>query len=203
MRCVIWPSSECACARALPHAIIQCVIFIYGIHYFTSCFLHRSNPLATAYDNVAAIIAAGGVPPIVALLLPGRTSGPSCSTEPCKEHVAACLCNLAKRNAYRMAIAQAGGVAALLALARDGRSENQVTHAAFALGGIAFCNEANKAAIIAAGGVDVLSEIAKTAASRAQQQTAAYALKHVLAPPPAPPPEVAPAEAPKKGGKKK
>ena len=124
--------------------------------------LSANNPLSVAYDNVGKIVAAGGAAIFVEWLRPpSKHRMPASDT--LKEHVVACLCNMAKKNAYREAIAACqGGIEALVTLVgnRDGRSTVSMRRdAAFCLGGLSFCHEPIKALIVEAGAVPVLNAI--------------------------------------------
>jgi hypothetical protein len=181
--------------------------------------LSANNPLSVAYDNVGKIVAAGGAAIFVEWLRPpSKHRMPASDT--LKEHVVACLCNMAKKNAYREAIAACqGGIEALVTLVgnRDGRSTVSMRRdAAFCLGGLSFCHEPIKALIVEAGAVPVLNAIIAPPVSSGPpaheglsdqhqaaqlQQVAGYALKNILEPPrlpPAPSPAVAADVAPKK-----
>ena len=102
--------------------------------------------LAFYNANQAAIVAAGGIPPLVALVRDG-------TTEYQKRNAAGALTNLASQTANRAAIAAAGGIPPLVALVRDGSTEDQKENAANALRYIALHNAANKAEIAAEGGI--------------------------------------------------
>lgn len=169
--------------------------------------LSANNPLSIAYDNAARVVDAGGPSSgVMALLALLQAPGKHCHvpTVTCKEHAVACLCNLAKKNKYREAIVACGGVDSLIYLLRDDAEISSASlrrDAAFCLGGIAFCHEANKRAVIQAGAVPVLEAIVQDmneprsiglgdGAAAQARRTAEYALKNILEPPrlPAQPP---------------
>ena len=81
----------------------------------------------------------------------------------CKTNAAGALLNLAQEDAFREAIGAAGGIKALVELARDGDAEGKA-NAAGALGSLA-CVPANRQAIVAAGGIETLVALARDGAN--------------------------------------
>jgi len=103
--------------------------------------------LAYNQDNVVAIVAAGGIAPLVDLVGRGCAGG--------KSNAALALGNLALNDDnIRVAIAAAGAIAPLIELVRSGNAEPKVW-AAWALGILAM-NADNQVAIAAAGAIEPL-----------------------------------------------
>ena len=139
--------------------------------------LSSGNFLRTAYDNPSAIVMAGGIPHLVALVREGTTALQ-------KEHAAATLCCLASKMDNRTAVAKEGAIPPLIALIRDG-TEEQSLQAAFALGAIAFAHVPNQEAIRSAEGVSALEGLARRQAGNAKvAQVCAYGLRNLTPPPP-------------------
>ena len=149
--------------------------------------LSGGNFLQTAFDNPTAIVTAGAIPFLVALVRDGTTALQ-------KEHAAATLCCLASKTDNRAAVAKEGAIPPLIALIRDG-TEDQSLQGAFALGAIAFAHLPNQEAIRKAGGVSALEGLARRRTGDAKvAQVCAYGLRN-LTPPPPPPAAVDPAAA--------
>ena len=155
------------------------------------CTVKQKENAATALYNLAAmpvniynpheqpiverIVAAGGVPPLVALV----RDGPS---EKIRESAAGALHCCANLHANRTHIAASGGIPPLLTLARDG-TDAQKELAVMALGFLCFNHVANRVPIVKAGGVELLTELTKEG-TEMQKQAATYALRNVTVPPP-------------------
>ena len=107
--------------------------------------------LCESDDNVALIVAAGAIPPLVALVRNGSDDG--------KEKAANALANLADNvdDVADQSIVDAGGIAALVELLRDGSAVGK-EEAARALANLA-CNDVAAQPIADAGGVAVLVEL--------------------------------------------
>ena len=113
--------------------------------------LHVPGTLGNDDQNQAAIAAAGGIPPLVALVTSGNDAA--------KLSAAGALLNLALNDQNQAAIAGAGGIPPLIALVTSGINVCEA-RSCKALGHLA-TNDQNKAAIVAAGGVQALQEMAK------------------------------------------
>ncbi|CAL1142550.1 unnamed protein product, partial [Cladocopium goreaui] len=119
--------------------------------------------LAVNDENKAAIAAAGGIPPLVALVTRGSDSA--------KKYAARALGNLASNNDQnKAAIAAAGGIPPLVALVTSG-NDSAKEYAAAALGNLA-TNDQNKAAIAAAGGIPPLVALVTSGSDSAKQDAA-------------------------------
>ena len=121
--------------------------------------------LAWNDQNRAAIAAAGGIPPLVALITSGSDSA--------KGYAAGALRNLARNDQNKAAIAAAGGIPPLVALVTSG-SDFAKENGARALRILA-ANDQNMAAIVAAGGIPPLVALV-TSGSDSAKEKAAYAL---------------------------
>ncbi|CAL1157836.1 unnamed protein product, partial [Cladocopium goreaui] len=113
-------------------------------------------------QNKAAIAAAGGIPPLVALVTSGSDSA--------KEPAAGALRNLAMNDQNMAAIAAAGGIPPLVALVTSG-SDSAKEQAARALINLAL-NDQNKAAIAAAGGIPPLVALVTSGSDSAKEHAA-------------------------------
>lgn len=160
--------------------------------------LAYNNPWGGAYRNTSVIAAAGGVPPLVALLREAAHAA-------VHEDATGALCNIADNTATRTAIAQAGGIASLIALVASERVELAVL-AAYTLGKVAFSHEQNQSAIVKLDGKRELTLLAGRLAangSSEQREMVDYALRNLLPrPPPAEPPAAAAPPKAAKGKKK-
>jgi len=121
--------------------------------------------LAMDVQNKAAIAAASGIPPLVALVTSGSDSA--------KQDAARALGNLAVNDQNKAAIAAAGGIPPLVTLITSG-SDSAKEYAAGALGSLAR-NDQNGAAIAAAGGIPPLVALV-TSGSDSAKEWAAWAL---------------------------
>ena len=140
--------------------------------------LSYNNPLNGAYDNAAAIVAAGGVPPLISLL----------RDESSVEIGADALCNLASNSANRTAIAQGGAIPLLLRLVLSEKVE-LASLAAHALGKLAFSHAENIALIGRLDGKKALAALAaREEGDAAQRARVAYALRTLARPLPTPAP---------------
>ena len=119
-------------------------------------------------QNKAAIAAAGGIPPLVALV--------ESASDATKKSAAAALQSLAVNDQNQAAIAAAGGIPPLVALVTSG-SDTAKKSAAGALQSLAV-NDRNKAAIAAAGGIPPLVALV-TSGSDAAKCYAARALAYL------------------------
>ena len=77
------------------------------------------------------------------------------------------------------AIASAGGILPLVALVRNGATEEQMEWAARALWFLAVSNDANRAAIVSAGGIRPLVALVRDGTTDEQKLYAAGALKEI------------------------
>ena len=152
-------------------------------------------PEFVAFDNVAAVVAADGVAPLV------RCLSDSSSSQRQREHAATALSCVANNTDRRTAVASAGAIPALLALARNGlsgapESALLTRHAVTALGSTCFCHEANQAKAASLGATPLLEQLAEGGVDRggppgdiaappgsgvspALRQAAAYALRNL------------------------
>ena len=121
--------------------------------------------LATDDQNKAAIAAASGIPPLVALVTSGSDSA--------KQDAARALGNLAVNDQNKAAITAVGGIPPLVALVTSG-SDFAKQCAARALANLA-TNDQSKAAIAAAGGIPSLAALV-TSGSDSAKGHAAHAL---------------------------
>lgn len=144
--------------------------------------LVTNNPLVTAFDNGAAVIAAGGLSPLVTLLRSGsgrgeaKGGGASSSSSSLLLDATATLRLIARSSANRTAIAKEDAIKPLLGLVQQADAEEELrAEATFALGSLAFDHAENRAAITKEGGAKVLAALARDGTPRLQQ-TAAYAL---------------------------
>eukprot|EP00435_Cladocopium_sp_Y103_P017605 s551_g4.t1 len=114
-------------------------------------------------ENKVAIAAAGGIPPLVALV----TSG----SDAAKTQAAFALRNLALKNDQnRAAIAAAGGIPPLIALVTSS-SDSAKKEAARALGHVGL-NDQSRAAIAAAGGIPPLVALVTSGSDSAKEYAA-------------------------------
>ena len=162
--------------------------------------LSVNNPMHWAYDNPAAIVQAGGVPQLVAVLRD------EASTDDYKELAIRCLCNLATCTAHRTSIAQAGAIPLLLEMVQTA-GDGIACAAAFALGTIAFSHSENRTRLVRAKAAgDFRDLLSRPNLTGEQKQMVEYATRNLQPPPPPPPPELPTAateEAPSPGKKKK
>ena len=114
--------------------------------------------------NRAAIVEAGGIEALVALLSSGAAGGQAMA--------AAALCYLAAdyKSDYRDEIVAAGGIEALVALVKHGAARGQDAGVG-ALGWLAN-NVANRVAIVEAGAIPPLVELVRSGAARGQGEAA-------------------------------
>ena len=99
------------------------------------------------------------------------------ASPPVTEAAARCLWNLAISDRNKLRIAQHGGVAALVALARDGATVGAKEAAAGALRNLSYENDDARSRMVACGAVDTLlgmEEVSETASKHA-----VALLKHV------------------------
>ena len=118
--------------------------------------------LAMDKEAKTAVVDAGAVPHLVRLADPATCGRAS---PPVTEAAARCLWNLAISDRNKLRIAQHGGVAALVALARDGATVGAKEAAAGALRNLAV-DKANQVAVVAAGAIPPLVELLSPSASR-------------------------------------
>ena len=121
--------------------------------------------LATNDQNKAVIVAAGGIPPLVALVTSGRDAA--------KEHAVYALAHFSMNDQNKAAIAAAGGIPPLVALVTSG-SDSAKKNAACSLASLAM-NDQNAAGIVAAGGIPPLVALV-TSGSDSAKEHAVYAL---------------------------
>ena len=122
-----------------------------------------SNLLFESDDNVALIVAAGAIAPLVALVRNGSDGG--------KEQAACALANLADNGGDVAAqpIVDAGGIAALVELLRDG-SDDGKEQAARGLGNLSSADNAYDAMIAEAGAIDPLLELERNGPEQASEE---------------------------------
>mmetsp|Transcript_8423 Transcript_8423/g.21576 ORF Transcript_8423/g.21576 Transcript_8423/m.21576 type:complete len:502 (-) Transcript_8423:77-1582(-) len=109
--------------------------------------------LALSMDSKAEVAKAGAIEPLVALCDQG--------TPGCKGAAATALSSLASKSIENQGkIAEAGGIAALVQLAKDSTAVMQVRGwASAAIGNLALENPRNQNAVADAGGIEVLAEL--------------------------------------------
>ena len=145
--------------------VIQCQVFQSTCSLFLGRIAQAAGALrnlAMNDQNKAAIAAAGGIPPLVALVTSGSDSA--------KAQAACALENLAPNDQNMAAIAAAGGIPPLVALVTSG-SDSAKEHAAGALRNLAM-NDQNMAAIAAAGGIPPLVALVTSGSDSAKEQAA-------------------------------
>lgn len=122
------------------------------------------------FDNPTAILEAGGIAPLVALVRNG-------TTDPQKEAAAHALSNLASGSPEnQLAIALAGGIVPLVTLVRAGTTEIQKEAGALAIATIALGNRDTQLAIVQAGGIEPLSALVTAGTTTLQRESASLAL---------------------------
>ena len=114
-------------------------------------------------DKVALIVAAGAIPPLVALVRNGSDYG--------KKWAACALANLAIGDIAAQPIADAGGIAALVELLRDGSDDGKM-RAAHALANLACNGDVAAQSIVDAGGISALFELLRDGSDDGQKQAA-------------------------------
>jgi vacuolar protein 8 len=114
-------------------------------------------------DKVALIVAAGAIPPLVALVRNGSDYG--------KKWAACALANLAIGDIAAQPIADAGGIAALVELLRDGSDDGKM-RAAHALANLACNGDVAAQSIVDAGGIAALFELLRDGSDDGQKQAA-------------------------------
>ena len=125
--------------------------------------------LAMDKEAKTAVVDAGAVPHLVRLADPATCGRAS---PPVTEAAARCLWNLAISDRNKLRIAQHGGVAALVALARDGATVGAKEAAAGALRNLAV-DKANQVAVVAAGAIPPLVDLVRVGGDAAKKEAAA------------------------------
>jgi hypothetical protein len=130
---------------------------------------HASRILSwSSAQNRIRIAAAGGIPPLVALLRDGNDGQ--------KRHAVGALKNLAANDRNKELIVAAGGIPDLIALARDGNKMQQ-RNAVGALSALA-STDVNRALIASTGGISVLVDAMRDG-DEALKEKAANALCNI------------------------
>ena len=144
---------------------------LQGLSANPSVYTLRASSLAP-YDNPTALVEAGAVEPLVALLRAAT------STSAQVEHAAAVLGNIANKASHRGAIGAAGAIPPLVKLSWSPQ-ESTAMAAVFALGSLSFCHPANRLRVHDADGHKALAALMVNA-SETLRPTVEYAQRQII-----------------------
>ena len=116
--------------------------------------------MARHEDNRVAIVAAGGIAPLIELTRSGTAGA--------MEHAAGALANLAQSPGNKDAIAAMGGIESLIELARSSHTVADKKWVAAALSNLARRNPSNQAMIAVRGGIAPLVELTRSGTATMQ-----------------------------------